>query len=263
MIEILRNQRLATQFQILAEIAGKGPFIQQRVIARELGITPQAVSDYISQLASEGLLIVEGRSNYRLTVEAVNWIIKSLVDINNYNNHVQKAINNIAVCAAVAGTDLDANQEVSLKMGKGQLIAFRGEGDGATGTTVNRASKGSDVGITAIRGIVPLSLGRVMVATVPGVEKGGSGNVDYERLELHLSNCFPVVALGLEASIALSRTGAGFQRFGAAEAAIEAAKSGLNPLVVCVDSHTSGLISQLAEARIGYQMIDASLAQPR
>ncbi len=260
MIEILRNQKLATRFQILAEIAGKGPFIQQRAIARELGITPQAVSDYIAQLAGEGLLIVEGRSRYRLTAVAVNWVIKTLVDINHYNNRVQRAINNIAVCAAVAQTDLDANQTVGLKMKEGQLVAFKGESEGATGTTVSAAKKDEDIGITSIKGIIPLSIGRVTIITVPGVENGGSGRVDYRCLAGHLASCFPVASLGLEASTALARAGADFQRFGATEAVIEAARSGLSPLVVCVDSHTSGLTNRLAEARIGYQLVDATLA---
>ena len=56
MIEVLRNKNLTTKFQILVAIAEGGPDIQQRAIARELEITPQAVSDYIAQLIQEKLL---------------------------------------------------------------------------------------------------------------------------------------------------------------------------------------------------------------
>ena len=49
MVEILRNKNLATRFQILVEIARSGPNIQQRDIAGKLGVTPQAISEYIKQ----------------------------------------------------------------------------------------------------------------------------------------------------------------------------------------------------------------------
>jgi putative transcriptional regulator len=62
-MQILRNKNLTTRFQILVEIADKGPLIHQRTIARELAITPQAVSEYIAQLVKEGLLKAEGRSS--------------------------------------------------------------------------------------------------------------------------------------------------------------------------------------------------------
>jgi predicted transcriptional regulator len=47
--------------------------------------------------------------------------------------------------------------------------------------------------------------------------------------------------------------------YGAIDAAIEAARSGLNPLVVCVESETSQLISRLEEAGIGYDLFSAEL----
>jgi len=39
-------------------------------------------------------------------------------------------------------------------------------------------------------------------------------------------------------------------------AAIEAANSGLCPLIVCVDDETSGLIRRLEEENIEYELID-------
>ena len=53
MVEILRNKNLATRFQILVEIARSGPNIQQRDIAGKLGVTPQAISEYIKQMVKE------------------------------------------------------------------------------------------------------------------------------------------------------------------------------------------------------------------
>ena len=50
MVEILQNKNSATRFQILVEIAASGHSIQQKSIAVKLGVTPQAISDYIRQL---------------------------------------------------------------------------------------------------------------------------------------------------------------------------------------------------------------------
>ncbi len=77
MIEVLRNKNQATRLQILVEIANSGPAIQQRDIAERLDITPQAISNYISQLTTERMLISEGRSTYRITNKGVGWIIKT------------------------------------------------------------------------------------------------------------------------------------------------------------------------------------------
>ncbi len=54
MAQVLRNKNLATRFQIMVEIAGNQPYIQQKDIARRIGLTSQAVSDYISELEKDG-----------------------------------------------------------------------------------------------------------------------------------------------------------------------------------------------------------------
>jgi len=47
---ILRSKREATRFQILVEIAEHQPSVRQQEIAEILGVTPQAVSEYIREL---------------------------------------------------------------------------------------------------------------------------------------------------------------------------------------------------------------------
>jgi len=262
MVEIFRNKNLTTRFQILVEIADKGPFVQQRSIARQLKITPQAVSDYIAQLVAGGMLVNESRSRYRLTGEAVNWVIKVLRELDEYNTFILRAINNIAVCAAIAETDLEPRAHVSLKMKDGLLYASADTGCLATGLTVSAARQGEDIGITSIEGIVPLTVGSVSIIKMPGIDTGGSNKVEYGRLKAMLDERRPVFALGTEAYVALNKAGIGFQYYGAVEACIEASRSGLNPVVVCVAGETSGLVTRLAEAGIDYQITDVAANQP-
>jgi putative transcriptional regulator len=259
MIEVLKNKNVTTRFQILVEIANSGPNVQQREIAKRLHITPQAVSDYIAQLTREGKLISQGRSSYRITNEGVNWMIGILRELSGYIAYIQGAVANISVCAALAEDDLEKGQRVSLKMKNGLLFASSTVSSGARGITVTKSDKGDDVGVTDIDGIVPLKIGRATILRVPAVQRGGSRKADFNILKQHLKRRPFTAAIGLEAFVCLRKVGADFQMYGAIDAAIEAARSGLNPLVVCVESETSQLISRLEEAGVGYDLFSAEL----
>jgi putative transcriptional regulator len=256
MVEILRNKNLATRFQILIEIADSGPNIQQREIAKKLEVTPQAISEYIAQLAKEGLLTSDGRSRYKVTTDGINWIIKVLRELRSYNVFIEKAVTNISVCAAVADRNLAKGQTVGLEMRDGLLFATGQVGEGARGIAASDAREGEDIGITNIEGIVALQIGKVTILKVPGIRHGGSRKVDLHRLRREVKGRPFTGALGIEALVILRQADAEFYMYGAREAAIEAANSGLNPLVVCVEDETSGLIRRLEEENIDYELID-------
>ena len=122
MVEILQNKNSATRFQILIEIADSGPAIQQKSIAAKLGITPQAISDYIHQLLDEELVISTGRSTYKVSTTGVNWMLKVLRELHDYVSLVQQAVTNITTCAAIAEYDISLGQSVGLKMKGGLLL---------------------------------------------------------------------------------------------------------------------------------------------
>lgn len=256
MIEILRNKNLTTRFQILVEIADGGPNVQQRDIAKKLAITPQAVSDYIAQLIKKGMLISGGRSSYRVTNEGVNWIIKSLKELSSYSTFIEKAITNISVCTAVAESDLRKGQKVGLVMKDGLLFATDRLSEGATGIAILNANKDEDVGITNIEGIVALQIGQVTILRVPGIQKGGSRKVDLNRLQRETKGRHFIGAIGIESYVALRKADTRFYIYGSTEATIEAAKSGLNPLIVCVENETAALIKRLEEENISYELLD-------
>ena len=244
MIEILRNKNLATRFQILVEIAGSGPNIQQREIAQKLEITPQAISDYIAQLAKEGLITSDGRSRYKVTNDGVNWVIKVLRELRSYNTFIEKAITNISVCAAVADSNLVKGQKVGLEMKDGLLFATEQAGGGARGIACSDASAGESVGVSNIDGIVGLETGKVTILKVPGIQRGSFDIADIDRLKSEVGSSKLVGAIGIEALVFLRKLGAKhIYAYGVKEAAVEAANSGLHPLIVCVDDETSGLIS--------------------
>ena len=256
MIEVLRNKNLTTRFQILVEIADSGPSVQQRDIAKKLNITPQAVSDYIAQLIKGGMLVSEGRAGYKITNEGVNWIIKALRELGSYNAFVERAITSISVCTAVAECNLVKGQKVGLEMKDGLLFARDRVNEGAVGIVVSDARKDEDVGVTSIEGIVALQIGRVTILKLPGIQRGGSRAVDLERLRVEVKRRQFVAATGIEAFVTLKKVNARFYMYGTTEATIEAAKSGLNPLVACVENETAALIKRLEEGKISYELFD-------
>ena len=261
MVEILRNKNLATRFQILVEIAAQQPNIQQKHIARTLNITPQAVSDYIKQLLNDGLVVSSGRSRYRVSTEGVDWILKQLKEAQEYFNSVGEAISSIKVSAAIAGCDLAQGQAVGLVMRQGVLLATDDTGDGAKGIAISSAVEGEDVGITSIQGIIGLEVGRVTIVEVPNMKKGGSRNVDLTGLQSASEEVKPIACVGIEAIIALKRINIQPDYiYGAREAVIEAANSGLSPLIVCVDEEVPLLIRRLEEAGIRYNLLDLRFA---
>ena len=113
MAQVLHNKNLATRFQIMVEIAANQPNIQQKDIATKIGVTSQAVSDYISKLEKDGWITSEGRSRYHITKEGINWMLKSLRQLQQYSNSAERVLTNITTWAAIAAVDLDKNQTVA------------------------------------------------------------------------------------------------------------------------------------------------------
>jgi len=260
LVEILRNKNLATRFQILVEIAASQPNIQQKDIARRLKVTPQAVSDYVKQLLKNGLLTSEGRSRYSVSAEGVDWIIKQLKEVQEYSESVEKAVSNIKVSAAVASCNLSRGQSVGLVMREGLLLATDDPGVEARGVAVSDAVEGDSIGITNIHGIISLKVGEVTILEVASIRKGGSRNVDFDQLQSAIKGKSPLVYLGIEALTCLKRMGTQPDcSYGAKEAVIEAAHSGLSPVIVCVDDEIPALIKRLEEAAIKHKLLDLRL----
>ena len=256
MVEVLKNKNMATRFQILVEIASMQPNIQQGQIAARLDVTPQAVSYYVKQLLGDGLLTSQGRSQYRLSNEGVNWVIKVLRELRAYSTLARRAVTSSSVCAAIADGDLSEGETVSLEMKDGVLVAARNVDGGAKGRVVADVKKGEDAAITDIEGLVPVPEGRVTILVMPGIQKGGSKNIDYDELARLLEDRHVIGALGIEAQVALKKAGADFYLYGTAEAALESAQSGLKPLLLCVEDEVSRLVSRLDEERVGYELMN-------
>jgi len=258
MAQILKSKNLATKFQIMVEIAAHQPNIQQKDIAPRLGITSQAVSEYIRELIKDGWLSSEGRSRYKVTNEGVDWILQMSRQLHSYAWFVSKAVADISTTTAIADSELSAGQPASLYMKDGLLFASKAiRAKGAKGTVVTQAKKGQDVGIRDIEGVIKLEPAKVVIGRVPNVQNGGSGSADSARLEKEVKKAGLVGVIGTEALVALLQTGAKPDYLhGVREAAIEAAYCGLPFLVVCSEDNVSVLVQRLEEENLDYSIVD-------
>jgi putative transcriptional regulator len=258
MAQILKSKNLATKFQIMVEIAAHQPNIQQKDIAPRLGITSQAVSEYIRELIKDGWLSSEGRSQYKVTKEGVDWILQMSRQLHSYAWSVSKVVADISTTAAIADSDLSVGQPASLYMKDGLLFASHVVNDkGAKGIAVTEAKKGQDIGIRNIEGVIKLEPAKVMMGKVPNVQDGGSRSTDLARLEKEVKKAKLVGALGTEALVALRQIGIKPDYvYGVREAAIEAAYCGLSFLVVSSEDKVPFLVQRLEEENLEYQIID-------
>lgn len=256
---ILRSKKEITRFQILVEIAAHQPDVMQREIADKIGITPQAVSEYIKDLVSEGLLYSDGRVRYRVTKKGVEWVLERAKELKKYARFVMEDIvSHVSVATAIAKERLDKGQSVSLWMENGLLYAGAGRGDVA-GVTMSEAQEGEDVGVTDLKGMISLPEVNITVCKVPRVERGGSRSVDYEMLKKHAAGKPYIAALGVEALISLRKIKVKPDiLFGARESVVEAAFHGLSSLVVSVDEEIPSLLNRLESEGLNYEVVDLS-----
>jgi putative transcriptional regulator len=258
MAQILKSKNLATKFQIMVEIAAHQPNIQQKDIAPRLGITSQAVSEYIRELIKDGWLSSQGRSQYRVTKEGVDWILQMSRQLHSYAWSVSKVVADISITTAIADSDLSVGEPASLYMKDGFLFASNViKGTRAKGMTVTEARKGQDVGIRNIEGVIKLEPARVIIGRVPDVQYGGSRSTDLALLKRDAKEAKLVGIIGTEAVIALAQIGVKPDYLhGVREAAIEAAYCGLPFLVVCSESNVSIVVQRLEEENLEYNIVD-------
>jgi putative transcriptional regulator len=258
--DVLQSKRSATRYQILVQIAERQPAVSQQEIADEIGVTAQAVSDYLQGLVEEGFVLKEGRGRYEVTKEGVDWLIGQTDGLKEYVSHVSEdVIGQVEVETAVARTDVREGETVSVTMHDGVLAAVAGDAGSATAVAVTDAAAGGDVGVTSFEGVVDYDLGSVTVVSVPRVQDGGSRAVDPERVRALADEHDLVATAGTEAYVAADRADLTLDvRFGTPSAVQEAATKGLSVLVLASTTELSAHTDRLRDANISYEVVDAA-----
>jgi putative transcriptional regulator len=254
---ILRSKREVSRLQILVEIAEHQPAVRQQEIASKLGVTPQAVSEYIRELVEDGMVAAHGRGRYGVTREGIEWVLNHAEALESYARHIRRdIIQQVSTWTALAAEDLGEGDTVGVYMREGLLYASR-EPRTAMGTVIRDARAGEDAGIARLSGIIDHSEGTIHVCKVPRIQRGGSRMVRKDRLSGVISKTGFVAAVGLEAMIALKQCGRTPDMFfGSREGVIEAAFHGIDCTIIIVDEEFTDFLKRLESAGLSYQIHD-------
>jgi putative transcriptional regulator len=252
---VLERKGEITRFQILVETAASQPQIKQSEIAASLEITPQAVSEYIKNLIEDGLITSSGRGQYKVTPLGVEAIIGGARELQEYSKYVlSNVVGQVSVWPAIAAGAIKKGSAVRVAMRNGVLYAGTG-GEGARGAATCDASDGEDVGVMDLKGLIPLTRGRVKVIKVPSIESGGSRALDVKKLGSELDGMVGVA--GIEALAALHKAGAAPDiRFGAVESLADAAVKGVNGTLVISADMAPQALQKLEAAGVDFSVVD-------
>ena len=255
---VLDSKRAATQYRILVQIADRQPAVSQQEVADAIGITSQAVSNYLQGLVDQGWVEKLGRGRYEVTKEGVDWLISRTDGLRELVSHVsEEVIDEVEVESALATGSIDEGDRISLTMRDGVLRAAPGEQGSATAVAVTAADAGQEVGVTDFEGVVDYELGAVTAVPVPSVRNGGSRAVDAARVA-ELAGDHDLLAVAGPEALALARA-ADLDpdvRFGTPEAVREAAAKGLDVLLLAASDRLSTHTDKLRDDGISYEVVE-------
>lgn len=247
-----------TRLQILVEIASNQPSVRQQDVASAVGISPQAVSDYFQELLADGFVDSGRRGEWHITPSGTEYVIQKARDLWQYSIKVlEDVMNEVEVYPAIAGSNIKAGQKVCLSMEDGLALAHPYATDecDATGEAVDDATKDQDVGITALRGIIPIPEPVVSIIQVPSISHGGSKKCRIDLLTKSLSGI--VAAEGTEAIVCCRKAGREPDaKFAPIDVIISAARLGVQCSIMVTDERVNMVLDRLREANLDGKLID-------
>jgi putative transcriptional regulator len=177
----LRDLRRNTELLIMVELV-RSPSTRLKEIGDRLGITVQAVSQYINAMRKEGL-VRESRGTLRPTKKGMQLLQEHFARIKQEVDGILRGISVVDRCVAIAGSRIRKGRPVGLLMEDGMMMAFEGMESSSTGLALEDAEEGDDVHIGSLEGILDFELGKLLVLEAPSEVDGGSkaANVEMAR----------------------------------------------------------------------------------
>ena len=256
MSDALADKRTATRFRVLVEIADRQPAVSQGEIADAVGVTSQAISEYIRELVDDDLVTKEGRSRYSVTKEGVDWLFQEAKALQRFADHVTgDVLGAVQEDTAIATADIEAGQSVTISLEEGLLHATPGESGPATGVATTDAAADTDVSVTSFEGIIEMDAGAVTVTQLPPTREGGSRAVNGKQLAEICQQADLVVAAGVEAVVSLRAINhEPAVTVAAGEVAAAAAAVGQQVTVVASTDSIGRVTDALREGNVSYEV---------
>ena len=252
---VLDSKRDATRYQVLVEIADRQPAVSQHEIAESIGVTSQAVSEYVRDLIEHGYVTKGGRGRYEVTKEGVDWLITRTDNLQTYLDRVSSdVLGSVEVDAAIAIADVTEGDKVGLVMREGVLHASPAGGT-ATAVAVTSGAAGHAVGVADFEGVVDYDTGTVTVVPVPAVTD--TVTLEPEQILPDQPEGTLLAVAGTEAyALASRRSEQPDIRFGTVEAVAEAAVRGLDIYLLVSADQLPPHTAKLRDENIPHEVID-------
>ncbi|MDR0912339.1 MAG: winged helix-turn-helix transcriptional regulator [Methanobrevibacter sp.] len=268
-MKIFKKRGEMTHFQILSEICKQEPDLRQKDIAERLNITVQAVSENIKILIDENYISSkDGRSPYKITQKGLAKVKKDALNLKHYADDVLELMNHYkSIWPAIAIDDLREGEEVGLFLKEGILYATK-EKQSANALTLSNAKKGEDVALNSLTGIIDLENGQVVIITLPNIQQGGTNATDLDLIKKiyndglkrwGINKSFDKVGvMGTISRAVTNKLAIPVDiEFAVPQSAASATKKGLNILILAVGNMNKGIIRELDNDNIKYNIVDA------
>jgi len=257
-LSVLRRKRNATRYRVLVEIAASQPAVSQREIADVIGVTAQAVSEYVGELVDTGYIEKKGRGRYRITKEGVDWVLSRTDELSAFTDYVaEEVLGQVDIEPAIATEAVAADEPVALSMRDGILHATPRTEGRASAVAVTDAAPGEAVGVSEFQGLLDYEPGVVTIATLPPVGNDGPMPTP-NRLAQSTAQHDRLAVAGVEAVAAVREAGLEADiRFGTPQALEAAAARGLDVLLVAVETTVSAHTDRLREQNIRYEVVES------
>ncbi len=241
----LRDLRTNTELLLLAELL-QSPSSRLKDLSAKLGITVQAVSQYLAAMKKEGL-VRETEGVVRPTRKGMQLLQEHFTSLKGEVDSILRNISVIDRCVAIAGKKISKGDRVGLVMEDGMLMAYTKQKSSSTGEAIEDAGEGDDVLVGRLEGIVDLELGKLLLVEAPSELEGGSKKADVERAKQRIEDFSPglLVAGDTTGAALLMKTSGEFFTL---HAPVESAMSALSKGVDVVFCGTREAIDRIVQA---------------
>ena len=254
----LRDLRTNTELLLLTELM-QSPSARLKDLSSKLGITVQAVSQYLAAMRKEGL-VRESGGQIRPSRKGMQLLQEHFTSLRGEVDSVLRSISIIDRCVAIAGEKISRGEKVGLVMEDGMLMAYPKKRFISAGEALEDAKEGDDVLVGKLEGIVDLELGKLLLIEAPSELAGGSKAADIERAKQRIDDFAPgllVAGDATGAALLMKASGEFFTIHAPIESAMSAVSKGVDVLFCGTRETIDGIIHAVTELKrsTGYDIV--------
>ncbi len=209
-MELIKKKSNLTRMLILRELVIEEPK-DQRSIADNIDITPQAVSEYLKLMKEAGLVDL-GTRPPKATVRGVDLLQRDLLQLKDFIDRSIDGLEIVRSTDAIAASNIKKGDRLRTFLDNGLLYCKAGEGGPSTGIADNDGNRGDIVMISGLSGVITMpEVKMAAIEIIPARQGGGSLRISKKTIEKAVLECsmgdqFRIAVLDQEAASLMKRS---------------------------------------------------------